>query len=45
MHAAKENFINRLRERLYSLSATIPTEVIVSGDVEWCLKQVKKPTS
>ncbi|CAG9534735.1 unnamed protein product [Cercopithifilaria johnstoni] len=40
MHAVKESFINRLRERLYSLSTTIPTEAIVSGDIEGCLKQL-----
>ncbi|VDN87642.1 unnamed protein product, partial [Brugia pahangi] len=40
MHTVKENFINRLRERLYSLTTTIPTEAIVSGDVEGCLKQL-----
>ncbi|EJW75971.1 hypothetical protein WUBG_13119 [Wuchereria bancrofti] len=42
MHTVKENFINRLREHLYSLTTTIPTEAIVSGDVEGCLKQVKE---
>uniref|UniRef100_A0A1I7VM53 Non-specific serine/threonine protein kinase n=1 Tax=Loa loa TaxID=7209 RepID=A0A1I7VM53_LOALO len=31
MHALKESFINRLRERLYSLSTTIPTEAILLG--------------
>ncbi|VDM19229.1 unnamed protein product [Wuchereria bancrofti] len=40
MHTVKENFINRLREHLYSLTTTIPTEAIVSGDVEGCLKQL-----
>uniref|UniRef100_A0A915PV51 Uncharacterized protein n=1 Tax=Setaria digitata TaxID=48799 RepID=A0A915PV51_9BILA len=40
MHRVKENFINRLRERLYSLSITIPTEVVINGDVEGCLKQL-----
>lgn len=42
MHSVKESFVNRLRERLYSLSTTIPTEATVSGDVEGCLKQVKE---
>lgn len=42
MHAVKENFNNRLRERLYSLSTTIPTEAVISGDVEGCLKQVRE---
>uniref|UniRef100_A0A0R3RTL8 Non-specific serine/threonine protein kinase n=1 Tax=Elaeophora elaphi TaxID=1147741 RepID=A0A0R3RTL8_9BILA len=40
MHTVKESFINRLRERLYSLSTTIPTEAVVSGDIEGCLKQL-----
>ncbi|VDO37072.1 unnamed protein product [Onchocerca flexuosa] len=40
MHVVSESFISRLRERLYSLSITIPTETIVSGDVEGCLKQL-----
>ncbi|VDK61822.1 unnamed protein product [Onchocerca ochengi] len=40
MHVVNESFINRVRERLYSLSITIPTEILVSGDVEGCLKQL-----
>ncbi|KAL3994226.1 hypothetical protein ACH3XW_20870 [Acanthocheilonema viteae] len=40
MLTVRESFINRLRERLYSLSSTIPTEAMVSGDVEGCLKQL-----
>ncbi|MCP9261567.1 hypothetical protein DINM_004919 [Dirofilaria immitis] len=39
MHTVNESFISRLMERLYSLSISISTETIVSGDVEGCLKQ------
>lgn len=33
-------FMDRLRERLYFLSNTIPAEIIARGDVSGCLNQV-----
>lgn len=42
MHSTKESFVIRLRERLFALCATLPMEAIINGDVDGCLKQVKK---